>query len=203
MNLKSRNTKALVLVLLIPILTLSLLSFSNIGPQASTLDLSAVSSNHIIMETSGIKGTSQESFARDAHDILSYAWAGFSTQGSEVGSSRDSSRPSLTEVQVVKEADMASPHLFSACMQGTSFEKVTISHYRVDSSGNDFKYLELELETATCTLYAFSGVSDDSNLEQLSFNYEKIRYQFTEQRSDGSTGDTVEKGWDVEENKEP
>jgi type VI secretion system secreted protein Hcp len=181
-----------------------MLSFNSGGPQSGKIALSAIMSDSINMEVTGIKGENTDSFAKDTHSILSYTWASFSSFEQSSGSSKDSSsgRASFTEVSVLKQVDSASPYLFQACVDGTKLDEVIISHYKVDG-GKAINYLELKLEKVVCSLYAFSGAVDQVPLEQLSFNFQKITMKFTEIKSDGTAGDTVEKGWDVVENREP
>jgi type VI secretion system secreted protein Hcp len=45
-----------------------------------------------------------------------------------------------------------------------------------------------------------SALTEKLPTDQISFNFEKIQYEYKEQRADGSLGDTTAASWDLNKN---
>ncbi|MHA2033409.1 MAG: Hcp family type VI secretion system effector [Candidatus Kariarchaeaceae archaeon] len=204
MKLNLGGRKIGVIFLLIPIMAMSMVSLNNNTPQANVLDLSAVSSS-ITLKIGDIKGTSDSSHAREEHPLMSVAFAGFrDVTPASSGSSQDrsASRPTLTEIAVLKTVDAASPQIFEEMAKGTNFRDVSISFWTSDIT--PVEYIKLELQDVIISSYVFSGSEgEEPPLESFTLNFSKITYIYSEVNTDGSKGDSVTGGWDVVRNETP
>ena len=90
-----------------------------------------------------------------------------------------------------------------ACADGTHIKEVILELCR--AGGDKVKYMEYKLSNCVITSYRPGGSgkgNETSPLEEISFNYGKIQWTYTQQkRADGSPGGQVVAGWDIEANK--
>jgi len=68
---------------------------------------------------------------------------------------------------LTKEIDKSSPKLFQALTSGEQMKDVTLEYYRISPKGTEEKYYTVKLSNAILT-----------NMEDVSFTYEKITWTF-------------------------
>jgi type VI secretion system secreted protein Hcp len=114
------------------------------------------------------------------------------------GSSRHRGSATFGDVVCVKEVDASTPKLLEACANGRVFPEVTIE---LCQEGQEQPYLMWELKQCRVTSYSVSGSTDGDAVptEELSLNFEEIRYVYTEHLADGKSAGKVEAQWKVEE----
>ena len=156
------------------------------------------------LKVDGIPGESTDDAHPESIEILSYS-AGVSQTASGSASSgggASAERADFQDFSVVKALDKASPKLAVACADGTHIPTVTLELCR--AGGDKVKYMEYKL--SDCIVSSFrpggsSGGAETLPLEEVSFNYGKIEWTYTQQkRADGSGGGQVASGWDLEKN---
>jgi type VI secretion system secreted protein Hcp len=156
------------------------------------------------LKVEGIPGESTDDKHADWIEILSYS-AGVSQTASASASSgggASAERADFQDFSVVKTLDKASPKLAVACADGTHIPTVTLELCR--AGGDKLKYMEYKLGNcivSSCRPGGSSGGAETLPLEEVSFNYGKIEWTYTQQqRADGSGGGQVAGGWDLEKN---
>jgi type VI secretion system Hcp family effector len=99
------------------------------------------------------------------------------------------SGPTVTELTIVKKVDRATPRLVAACIGGATLPNVTFDFYRRLAPGDPPEnYARIELTDAMISSYnttTGSSGGDPVPLEQVSFNYTRIRWTYL------PTGDTA------------
>jgi type VI secretion system secreted protein Hcp len=152
----------------------------------------------------GIPGESTDDKHKDWIEILS-----FSHKHSQPGSATDSSagggtteRADFDDLVVVKHIDKASAKIAEFCASGKHIANVVIELCR--AGGDKLRYMEIKMEQVVISGYQSGGQSKEDLLpvENVSFNFGKIKWTYTQQkRPDGSGGGNVTGGWDLTANK--
>lgn len=125
-----------------------------------------------------IKGEATNSTHKDWIEIVGFNIGnsrGISTSGGSGG--REVSRPSLTELSLVKFVDRATPALFSAAtVGGIPYPKVTLDL----NMGDNAPFARLEFEDVLVSSQSFSGGSggEPRPSESISLNFTKITYTY-------------------------
>ena len=168
----------------------------------------------------GIKGESQDDKHKDWIEVLSYshgmAMPVSSTKSSAGGGS--SGRTQHGDFVISKYIDLASPKLYEAVSSGKHFGKVTFEMCR--AGGSQLPYLTITLEEVIISNVQQEGPKsngykpekDDGSAavtnadvlptEDVSLNYGKIEWKYTQQkRSDGSGGGNVSAKVDLTKGK--
>jgi len=108
-------------------------------------------------------------------ELLSFQYGvGRSFSTGEGGAIREASHPSVSDITITKNFDVASTHLYREAVAGTQDKKVKI-HFTTTSKDKVETYLELELVDCAVAGYSISS-GGDRPTESLSLNFTKIIY---------------------------
>jgi type VI secretion system secreted protein Hcp len=107
---------------------------------------------------------------------------------STVGSSaeRESTAPSVSEIVVTKQNDIASGKLMTEALSGRG-KTVKIDFTRTNKNSQEI-YLTIELTNTIISAYSHSS-SGDRPMETISLNFTKIQYTTNQMKPDGTQGD--------------
>ena len=154
------------------------------------------------LKIDGIPGESTDDKHKDWMEISYFNW-GVSQPASGTASSAGGAtaeRANFSELSIRKTVDKASPKLAIACADGTHVKEIIIEVCR--AGGDKLKYLEYKLSNCIISSVSTAGGGGAEPTENISFNYGKIQWTYTQQkRSDGSGGGNVAAGWDLQINK--
>jgi type VI secretion system secreted protein Hcp len=107
------------------------------------------------------------------------------------------------DFQAQRHFDKASVVLFDKLNCGDHF-KEAILHCR-KKSGNDGKameYLKITMKKVTVTSVSLGGAGDATSIsETLSLAYEEVKFEYTEQKPDGTKGGVTQAGWNLATHK--
>jgi type VI secretion system secreted protein Hcp len=157
------------------------------------------------LKLDGVPGESTDSKHKDWIEILSYSH-GVSQMGSgsqSSGGARSAERCNVQDFSIVKTLDKASPKLNLFCCNGTHIKEVVITLNR--ATGDKQKYMEYKLSDVIISSVRPGGSSKGGEalpLEEVSFNFGKIEWVYTE--TDHQTGKPkgdVKTNWDLVQNK--
>ncbi len=122
-----------------------------------------------------------------------------STSG--VGSDRDTSNPSFSEVSISKSMDVASAQLMLEAACGLALTTATL-HF-IQTGGKDAAgqhYLEIILDKPILSSYSMSSGGERPN-ESLSINFNGIKMQYNPLTEGGTVTTGEAKGYDLKANK--
>ena len=157
------------------------------------------------LKIDGIPGESTDDKHKDWIEVLSYG-VGIQQPASATASTAGGAtaeRAHFQDFTITKALDKASPKLALACADGMHMKHVTLELCR--AGGDKMKYMEYKLTNCIISSYhdgGPAGGAEDLPIENVSFNYGKIEWIYTQQkRADGSGGGQVVAGWDLQTNK--
>jgi len=152
-----------------------------------------------------IPGESTDDKHKDWIEVLSFSHGmhqpASATKSSAGGATAE--RCEHSDFSIVKALDKASPKIYEGCCTGKHLKTVTLEMCR--AGGDKLKYMEVKMEEVIISSVRPGGSSkggDAFPIEEVSFNYGKIKWTYTQQkRADGSGGGNVTGGWDLTANK--
>ena len=154
----------------------------------------------ILLDIPDIKGQSTLKGFEDKIEVLSMSHGvAMQVTASPSATERTSGRPNHQDLTVSKYVDLSTCPLIAACNAGTNLKTVTITVGRNDA-GAILPYLVYTLENTIVSSSSVSSGGGDRPTETLTFNYSKIKWDFTEQKVD--TGKKGNNGavWDLATN---
>lgn len=156
----------------------------------------------IYMEFEGIKGN----VTAEGHDkwieLLSFNWGVSRGVSMESGrtANREATKPSISEVTVVKAMDTATSDLFKQSVTGDKGKKVTI-HFCQTGGDKITTFMEYKLENVIVSSYSVSSGGDSDPVENLSLSFTKVEMQHTEHGTDNKGASPVRVGYDLSAGK--
>ncbi|HEY1861121.1 MAG TPA: type VI secretion system tube protein Hcp [Gemmataceae bacterium] len=163
----------------------------------------AVSDYHLEFKGPDVKGESQDDQFKEAVQLHNWSWNAANTATHGYGSGGGHGKVSHGDFQFQKDFDKASAILIDKLNCGDHFKEV-ILHCR-KKTGNDGKALEfLKITMKKCTVTHYSGGGHDSAptiSESWGLGYEEIKFEYTEQKPDGTKGAVVQSAWNLAQNK--
>jgi len=141
----------------------------------------------------------------EGHDgwitVDSLQWGlGRAVSTSGVGTDRDTSNPSFSEVSIAKSMDIASAQLMLEAACGLALTTATF-HF-IQTQGKDAKgkhYLEIILDKPILSSYSMSSGGDRPS-ESLSINYNGIKMKYDQLKEGGEVVEGEAKGYDLKAN---
>jgi len=157
------------------------------------------------LKINGIPGESTDDKHKEWIEVLSYSHnihQPASATASSVGGAT-AERVQHGDFSLVKQLDKSSPKIMETCCTGQHLKDVSLELCR--AGGDKVKYMEVKMEEVVVSSVAPGGASEGSGgfpTEQVTLNYGKIKWTYTQQkRADGSGGGNVTGGWDLTTNK--
>ncbi len=157
------------------------------------------------LKIEGVPGESTDDKHKDWIELLSYSHGVSQTGSGSVSSAggRSAERCDHDDFSIVKTMDKASPKLSLFCCNGTHIGSIKMELCR--ATGDKQRYMEYDLSDVIVSSVRPGGSAQGGEalpLEEVSFNYGKIAWVYTE--TDHKTGKPkgdVKAHWDLSTNK--
>ena len=135
----------------------------------------------IFLKIPGVDGESFDAVHKNEIDVLAWSW----------GTQTDGRATCIDSFNFVKFADLASPTLLMNQAQGVIYPTATISINR-STGDTPVKYIELAFKNAIVTTIQTGGRAGEDRLtENVSFNFEEVKYTYRRTNPDGTTAEPV------------
>ncbi len=152
------------------------------------------------LKTDDIGGESKRSGHEDEIDVHGVHWKIAQSSSSARGSGRTQSRAQVSELICYKELDASSAYLALACMQGKSIPEMVLA-LRKDSGEAHLDYLTITMTNCVISGYEMinDGTDDEKQVvsEMVSLSFESVKFVYTVQADDHSSGDEHEIEFDI------
>ena len=156
----------------------------------------------IYLEYEGIKGNVTADGYKDHIAVLSVQFGvgrGISMEAGKM-SNRESTRPSLSEISLSKEADNSVTALFKEAVTGSAGKKVVIKFVRTGADKVQ-EYMDYTLENCLVSGYSISGDSEGTPMETITLSYSKIMVNYSDFDKTNKSGNPQRVGYDLESAK--
>jgi len=163
----------------------------------------AVSDYLLEIKGPDLKGESQDDQFKESIHVDSWSWTGTNSSMHHVGAGGGAGKVMHGDMQCQKYLDKASIILFDKLNCGDHFREA-ILHCR-KKTGNDGKaleFLKITMKHVTVSNVSLGGHGNATAIsESLSLSYEEVKFEYTEQKPDGTKGAVVQAGWNLAQNK--
>jgi type VI secretion system secreted protein Hcp len=157
------------------------------------------------LKLDGIPGESRDAKHKGEIDLESFSW-GATSQGAAGGGGRGGSvgagKVSMQDFHFTTRVNKASPMLFLSCATGKHIKQATLTARKAGKEQQEF--LVFKFTDILISSYQVGGSEGgpDTPMDQVSFNFGQIEYEYREQKPDGSLAGGTTAGWDVAKNKQ-
>lgn len=151
----------------------------------------------ILLKINGVDGETQHKGFEKQIELLSFSH-GVSMQvtGDTSNQARTSGKPNHQDFQISKYLDVTTPKLNQKCCEGSNLGDAIITIARNDG-GTIMELMKYTLKNTIISSVSVGGGGGDKPVENVSFNYSAIAWDYTSQKESsgklGNAGGT----WDV------
>ena len=145
-----------------------------------------------------IEGESEATGFEKQMQIESFSFgannAGSAVQGTGLGSGK----VSLQDFHFVVQNGKASPVLFLACAKGNHIPQAILSCRKTGGDGNPYTYTKITYGDLVISSFQTGGSNGSGMpMEQCSFNFTNITFEYYQQKADGSVALTNTTSYDI------
>jgi type VI secretion system secreted protein Hcp len=154
-----------------------------------------MASTDFFLDIEGIPGDSQDKTYKGKIDIQSWSWGESNAGSGDEGGGHGAGRVSMQDFHFTMFVSNASPKLILACAKGDHITKATVICRK--AGGTALEYVKIIFEDVFVSSYQTGGSgSGVIPMDSISLGYEKMKYEYTTQKPDGSKDKTATVGWD-------
>ena len=158
----------------------------------------AFAASDFFLKLDGIDGESTDERHNNWIEVHSYSW-GVSNSGSLAsGGGGGSGKASFSDLHITKTVDKSSPKLMLAVATGEHLKTLDLTLRK--AGGSPMDYYIIHMEDVLVSSFSTTGSTGGPPLEEVSFTYQKITWEYIPQNSDGTAGASIKAGYDVKAN---
>ena len=153
------------------------------------------------LKIDGAAGESEDHKHKGEIEVLSWSFSEVNSGTSGSGGGGGAGRVSMQDFNFVMEYNKASPILFLYCAGGKHIPEATLVCRKAGEDQQE--YLKVKFSNLLISSYSTggSGAGGVIPIDNISFNYEKIEWEYKPQKDDGTLDAAVKAGWNLKENK--
>ncbi|MDH5445580.1 MAG: type VI secretion system tube protein Hcp [Gammaproteobacteria bacterium] len=153
----------------------------------------------IALEYEGVKGNCTAEGYEDHITCLSVQFGVGRGISMEPGncSNRESTRPTITEITLTKEADSSCTSLFKDAVTGNKGTKAVLKFLRTGSDKID-EFMSYTLENCMISNYSISAEADTPPYETICLSFTKIVVNYNDSDASNAGGSPQRVGYDLE-----
>jgi type VI secretion system secreted protein Hcp len=154
----------------------------------------------MFIKIDGIKGESKGAGHEKEIDVLSWSWGTSQSGTMHAGGGGGAGKVNVQDVSLSKWVDAASPDLLLACCNGKHIKEAILT---VQKAGEKpLPYVKITLTNLLVTSVSTGGSGGEDRLtENVTLNFEKVKFEYDTQTEKGAKGDHFQMAWDIAANK--
>lgn len=154
----------------------------------------------MFLELDGIKGESADHKHKASIDIVSFSWGESNSGSAHFGGGQGVGKVSVSDLSLMaRQMDTSSVALAQVCATGKHIAKGTL--FVRKAGDTPLEFLKFEMTDILVTSFQMSGSEgSDTCPPSFSLNFAKFKFEYTEQKPDGSAGTTSPATYDIRAN---
>jgi type VI secretion system secreted protein Hcp len=154
----------------------------------------------LFLQIEGIEGESLDFDHQHWIDVLAFSW-GLSQSGTAGrAGGAGAGRADVQDFSFTHLLDKASPKLMSSCASGKHIPKATLELCHPGETSQP-PFYRLIMSDVMVSSVSLSGSGQDSPVENVALNFEKVEWTYWPQNADGSMGSPITGSLDLRTNK--
>jgi len=153
------------------------------------------------LKSPDVKGESQDDQYPNAIELDSWSWSGSNASSHAHGAGGGSGKVTHGGISCQKPYCKASVVMFSKLNDGEHFGEAILHCRKKTGDGQQLEYLKVTMKKVTISNLHTGGHSSSDVSDSFNLDYEEIKWEYTEQTSDGKKGAVVQAGYNLAKNK--
>jgi type VI secretion system secreted protein Hcp len=155
----------------------------------------------MFLKLAGCDGESIASGHENEIELLGWTW-GVTNQGSSsMGGGSGTGKASFHDLSITKYVDKATATILGNCAKGNHFATGVLTCRKVGGD-SPLDYLKIEMDQVFVSGVQHGGSpGDELTVENVTFNFAKMKVTYKPQSASGSAAGDVPFGWDIRKNQ--
>ncbi|HEY3443029.1 MAG TPA: type VI secretion system tube protein Hcp [Paludibaculum sp.] len=153
------------------------------------------------LKIDGIPGESQDHKHKDEIQIESFTWGATQGGGFSYGGGGGAGKVQMQDFHFTMKINKATPKLFLACANGEHIKSAVLTCRKAGKEQQEFLTVKLTDVLVSSYQSGGSGGSDVVPMEQISFNFAKVEFEYKEQKPDGTLAGGIKANYDLKQSK--
>lgn len=155
----------------------------------------------LFLKMDGILGESADLKHKGEIDLQSFSWGETNQAGPASGGGAASGKVTMQDFHFVTRVNKASPLLFLSCATGKHIKEAILTARKAGKDQQEF--LVFKFSDVLISSYQIGGAeAADIPMDQVSFNFGRVDFEYRAQKPDGSLASPVKAGWDVKKSRQ-
>jgi len=153
------------------------------------------------LKVDGIDGESHDEKHKNEIDLESWSWSETQTGSHSGGGGGGAGKVSMGDFNFAMKINKASPKLMLACANGEHIKNAILTCRKAGKEQQE--YLKITFSDLLVSSYQIGGSAHGDLLpvDQISFNFSKIEWEYKPQKPDGTLDAGIKSGYDLKLNK--
>ena len=153
----------------------------------------------MFLKLGDIKGESLDKTHGGEMDILAWSWGMSNSGTAHLGGGAGAGKVNVQDVSVTKYVDKGTPDILLACCNGKHIPEAKLTVRKAGES--PLEYIIVTMTDCLITAVSTGGSGGEDRLtENVTINFAKVKFEYTEQTKTGGAGDKPKMGWDISGN---
>lgn len=153
----------------------------------------------MFLEIKGVSGESKDKTHKGKIDILAFSIGVSQSASFHMGGGGGGGKCNVQDMSVTKPVDKSSPELFLRCCTGKHFEEATLIIRKAGDTPLEYEIYKMT-KVIIASVSKGASAQSDGLTEQVSLNFAKLYYKYTEQSATGGVESEPEITFDIAEN---
>lgn len=149
------------------------------------------------LKVTGVDGESKAKGHEKWIQLQSYSFGGSNIGSAALGGGMGTGKADLQDFHFTTSMDKSVPDLMAKCLTGEHIPKAEL--HQVKSGGTNLTFFKVTMEEVLISSVQFAGSGDIPNCS-VSFNFTKIKTEYTAQNAQGGSDGTSTQGYDIKQN---
>lgn len=155
------------------------------------------------LKIDGIKGESPDDKHKGEIQLLSYTFGSDQPASSQMGGGTGVGKVNMHDLSVTKQVDSSSPLLYLANWTGKHIASAVLSVRKAGGTQQDYSIMTIkDIIISSVQNTGHSAGADALPTESISLNFSEIKFEYKEQKPDGSMGGSVMAGFNIKTMKQ-
>lgn len=153
------------------------------------------------LKIDGIPGESPDAKHKDEIQLESWSWGETNSGTMSYGGGGGAGKVQFQDFHFVMKTNKATPKLFLHCATGEHVKSALLTCRKAGKEQQEFLKVKFTDLLISSFQQSGSGSSDVIPVDQISFNFAKVEYQYAPQKADGTLDSPINAGYDLKQNK--
>lgn len=158
--------------------------------------------SNYLLKIDNLKGESKQDKHKEWIEVLNFSFGASNPGSAASGGGMGTGKVSFQDFHFTMVQGESAPKLMEFCSTGEHFKEGKLRALKpTGKDGQQQVYYEVTFTDILISSYNTGGGGDGAPIDQVSFNFSKVKMDYKPQKQDGSLGESIITTYDIKEVK--